>query len=178
MKARLLFLISAVTLSACGLAEVQVPISFKVDRDLRFLEPDDAEHVSLPVTIEWKAGTDALTDGNRFAVFLDKDPVGPRDTVRLRLCADRESEPPIAGQNRRSCKTDVGRKVWITEERRLSLDCIRPREGVPDRVRNQHTVSIILVDAHNVRVGQAGITRTFEVRDNDALRECSGEVRL
>jgi hypothetical protein len=163
-------------LPACGLAEVQVPISFEVDRDLKFLEPDDTERVSLPVTVAWKAGADALEGGNRFAVFLDKSPVGPRDIVRIRLCGDRESEPPVAGQNRRRCREDLGRHVWLTRDTELVLDCIRPREGAPDRVRNRHTLSVIVVDEDNVRVGQAGISRTFEIRDDAALRACSGEV--
>lgn len=171
-----LLLAIVLTLSGCGIAEVQVPISFEADRDLKFLEPDDTERVSLPVTVAWKAGDDALEGGNRFALFLDKSPVGPRDIVRIRLCGDRESEPPVAGQNRRRCKEDLGRHVWLTRDTELVLDCIRPRENAPDRVRNRHTFSLIIVDEDNVRVGQAGVSRTFEIRDDAALRECSGEV--
>ena len=178
MSRRLTTLVLALVavLPACGLAEVQVPISFEVDRHLKFLEPDDTERVSLPVTVAWRSAEDALEGGNRFAVFLDKSPVGPRDIVRIRLCGDRESEPPVAGQNRKRCKEDLGRHVWLTRDTELVLDCIRPREGAPDRVRNRHTFSIIIVDEDNVRVGQAGISRTFEIRDDAALRECSGEV--
>jgi hypothetical protein len=172
----LLLVASVLLLASCGLAEVQVPISFEVDRDLKFLEPDDTERVSLPVTVAWKAGDDALEGGNRFALFLDKNPVGPRDVVRVRLCGEREKEPPVAGQNRRRCVADLGKHIWLTRDTELVLDCIKPKEGAGDRVRNRHTLSVIIVDERNQRVGQAGITRTFEIRDDDALRACSGEV--
>lgn len=164
-------------LTSCGLTQVQVPVSFQVNHTLKFVAPKDTERVSLPVTVAWKDGADGLEPGRRFAVFLDKDPVGPRDVVRLRLCASRESEPPTAGEDRHSCKVDFGKRVWLTRDTRLVLDCIRPIERAPDRVRNRHTVSIIIIDDHSVRVGQAGISRTFEVRDDAALRACSGEVR-
>lgn len=177
MRRALSLVATALLASGCGLLEVQVPVSFEVHRDFEFVTPDDTDVVPLPVAVEWKAG-DLAADGRSFAVFLDTSPVGPGDVVRLRLCADRESEPPVVGQDRSRCRTDIGERVWITKDTRLVLDCIKPKESASDRVRNRHMVTVIVIDEDHVRVGQAGISRTFEVEDDAALRACSGELEI
>lgn len=175
MRRALIILLSvAVTLlPACSrILEVRAPIRFEVDRRLKLIEPDDEERVSVPVTIRWTAGDFEATDGRRFAVFLDRPPIGLDKPLRLRTCTLREEQPVVAGEARQPCRDDR-ESIFLTTETELTLDCIDPTSG-PDRVKHRHTVSIIFIDEDWRRIGPAVATRAFVVREDKALRECRG----
>lgn len=161
-----------VLLSACGITRIDAPVSFRADRRLSILRPEPDARVQLPVQVVWKATDFPLTGGNHFGLFVDRVPVGPGKQVRLRVCTEGEKQPPQAGSFRKVC-TDDRQTVMLSNAPSFEFRCFVPRFNSPERVRNTHRVSIVLLDKDERRVGQAVRTIQFEVDANDAKR-CRG----
>jgi hypothetical protein len=158
--------------TSCGFTRTDAPVSFKADHRLSFESPDQEDDVHIPVRLDWKVKDFPLKNGNWFAVFIDKPPVGPERTVRIRLCTEGEKLPPQAGTDRKICKDDLQR-IYLAERTSLTLECFEPRFSAPERERNTHTATVILVDRNDRRVGQAVTTVRFHV-DEDEAKKCRG----
>jgi hypothetical protein len=128
--------------------------------------------VDLPVRLRWEVEDFPLRDGNRFAVFLDEPPVGPKRTVRLQVCTEGEKLPPQLGSTRKACKDDR-KQIFFSDDTSLTLRCPEPRFSAPKRQRNAHTATVVLVDGDDRRVGQAATRVRFHVDPEDA-RQCRG----
>ena len=161
-----------IVLSGCGFTRTDAPVSFKADHRLSFVDPDQEDDVHIPVRLDWKVKDFPLTEGHRFAVFVDKAPVGPNRTVRIRLCTEGEKLPPQIGSDRTICK-DETQRVYLAGRPSLVLDCFQPRFDVPERLRNTHTATVILIDGRDRRVGQAAATVRFHVESAEA-KKCRG----
>ena len=168
----LVLAVSALAVAGCGITRVDSPVSFKADHRLSFEEPDQEDEVPIPVQLDWKVKNFSRTDGKRFAVFVDKPPVGPEKTVRLRICTEGEKLPPQPGTDRKVCKDDA-RRIYFADDTSLKLACFEPRFDAPERERNTHTVSVILVDGDDQRIGQAVATVRFHV-DAEEAKRCRG----
>lgn len=168
----LLVLVVGVVLSGCGITRVDSPLTFSADRRLDITSPEPEADLGLPVRVRWEADDFPLRDGNHFGVFVDRVPIGPRRSVRLRICTEGEKLPPQAGSFRKVCKDDRT-SIFFTSEPSIALPCFEPRFDVPERARNTHTVSVVLLDAEDRRVGEAVDTVKFEV-DADDVRRCRG----
>jgi hypothetical protein len=162
----------AITLAGCGITRTDAPISFKADHRLSFESPDQEDDVHIPVHLDWKVKDFSLRDGNHFAVFIDKAPVGPDRTVRIRLCTEGEKLPAQLGSDRTICKDEVQR-ILLTEKTALTLKCFQPRFDAPKRQRNTHTATVVLLDRNDQRIGQASTTVRFHV-DADEAKRCRG----
>ena len=110
--------------------------------------------------------------GNHFGLFVDRAPVGQKKLVRLRVCTEREKLPPQLGEFRKVCKDDR-KTVFFTSKTTFTFPCFDPRFTAPERERNKHTVTVVLLSPDNRRVGQAASTVRFDVDDSDAKR-CRG----
>jgi hypothetical protein len=139
---------------------------------LSFESPDQEDDVHIPVHLEWKVKDFPLRNGNRFAVFIDKAPIGPDRTVRIRLCTEGEKLPPQLGTDRTICKDELQR-IYLSDKSSLTLECFQPRFDAPKRQRNTHTATVVLVDREDRRVGQASTTVRFHV-DPDEAKRCRG----
>ena len=161
-----------IAVAGCGFTRVDAPVSFKADHRLSFQDPDQEDDVHIPVRLNWKADDFSLSGGNHFAVFVDKAPVGPKRTVRIRLCTEGEKLPPQLGSDRTICKDEVQR-IYFADTSSLQLRCFQPRFDAPKRERNTHTATVILVDRNDRRVGQAASSVRFHV-DAEEAKRCRG----
>ena len=163
----------AIAAPACGFTRTDAPVSFKADHRLSFESPDQEDEVHIPVELEWKVKDFPLENGNRFAVFIDKPPVGPKRTVRIRLCTEGEKLPPQPGSDRRKICEDDLKRIYFSSTTSLSIKCFDPRFDAPKRERDTHTATVVLVDGKDRRVGQAATTVRFRV-DEDEAKKCRG----
>jgi hypothetical protein len=161
-----------IALAGCGFTRTDAPISFKADHRLSFDTPDQEDDVHIPVHLVWKVKDFPLRGGHHFAVFIDKAPVGPDRTVRIRLCTEGEKLPPQLGTDRKICKDDLQR-ILIAQRTSLLIKCFQPRFDAPKRQRNTHTATVVLVDGQDRRIGQASTTVRFHV-DPDEAKRCRG----
>lgn len=164
--------IVGVAVSACGITRTDAPVSFKADHRLSFESPDQEDEVDIPVRLDWKVKDFPLRNGNRFAVFINKAPVGPKRIVRIRLCTEGEKLPPQLGTLRKICKDDLQR-IYFADKTSLTIPCFEPRFDAPKRERNTHTAIVVLVDRDDRRVGQAATSVRFHV-DEDQAKKCRG----
>lgn len=167
-----MLLLAVLVLTSCGITRTDSPISFSADHRLSFDAPDQEADVELPLRLEWDVDDFPLRDGNRFAVFIDKPPVGPKRTVRLQVCTEGEKLPPQLGSTRKACKDDRTR-IYLADDTSLTIPCFEPRFDAPKRQRNAHTATVVLVDGSDRRVGQAATRVRFHV-DPEAARQCRG----
>ena len=165
-------LAAGVLLPACNVTAVQAPITLRADRRLKMVSPKDEDKVRLPTKVSWAVKDFDLSNGNHFGVFVDRSPLGPRKDLRFRICTEQEKQPVQAGEDRKPCKDDR-KSVFLTRETSYSFDCFEPKLNAPSRTRYDHTVTIILLDAQNKRVGEAATSVKFEADKRDEKR-CRG----
>ncbi|HEX5268715.1 MAG TPA: hypothetical protein VFW24_18260 [Acidimicrobiales bacterium] len=159
-------------LSACGINKVEVPLTFSSDRRLHMVSPDDQSVVGLPVTVRWAASGFPLSGGNHFGVFVDQPPVGLKTQVRLVVCSEQGLSPIQIGEQRSPCY-DQRNDVFMADQPSYTFSCFSPRYNAAARSRNQHQISVVLLDRNNVRVGQAVADLTIDV-DPRAVSRCLG----
>jgi hypothetical protein len=173
-KARLaaLALAAGVVLPACNVTAVQAPITLRADRRLKMVSPKDEDKVRLPTKVTWAATDFDTSKGNHFGVFVDRSPLGPRKDLRFRICTEQEKQPVQAGEDRKPCKDDR-KTVFLTNETSFTFTCFEPKVNAPKRTRYDHTVTVILLDASNKRVGEAATSVKFQVNERDE-KKCRG----
>jgi hypothetical protein len=162
---------AALVLPGCAAAtRVESSLSFRADRRLHMTAPEDGAEVRLPLTVRWRASDFPLTGGRRFAVYLDRAPVGPDKTLRWRYCTTRERQPVVPGEARRECHDDRT-KITVTDTPEVTFSCMSPRADLPERRRDTHTVTVVLLDGNDRRVGRAAARRTFSI-EADSVKPC------
>lgn len=159
-------------LSGCGINKVEVPLTFSADRRLHMVSPPDSSVVGLPVTVQWSARDFPLTNGNHFGVFVDQAPLGLEAQLRLVVCSQQGLEPIQVGEQRSPCY-DQRNNVFMAYGPAFTFSCLSPRYHAAARARNQHAISVVLLDRDNVRVGQAVADLTIDV-DPRAVNRCLG----
>lgn len=172
MRRVLVLLVSALVAAGCGITRVDAPITFSADRRLEITSPSAEESVDLPVQVRWDVEDFQLTDGNHFGLFVDRVPIGPRRSVRLRVCTEGEKLPPQIGSFRKVCEDDR-ETVFFTDERSFRFRCFDPQFDRPKRTRDLHSVSVVLLDRNGRRVGEAVDTVKFRV-DEAQVKRCRG----
>jgi hypothetical protein len=159
-------------LSGCGINKLEVPLTFSSDRRLHMVSPADQSVVGLPVTVRWSASDFPLTNGNHFGVFVDAPPVGLQSQVRLVVCSQQGLAPIQIGEQRSPCY-DQRNSVFMAYQPYFTFTCFSPRYQAAARSRNQHQISVVLLDRNNVRVGQAVADLTIDVNPG-AVNRCLG----
>lgn len=159
---------AAVVGSACSVSG----LAFVQDRRLEFVSHDDRESVRLPVTIEWTiedfevvdpdtSGSAAPGEGY-FGVFLDARPQPPGEPMTWHAEGDE------------TCERDPGcpddewyrlRGIHTTTEPEFTIDRLsRPSD---DTRRELHTITVVLLDAEGVRIGESAWQLEFEIDRTD-----------
>lgn len=143
-------------LGACGTSG----LAFSQDNHLQVLSPAQRAHVHLPLQIHWRAtGPDASAGGNYFAVFLDRAPVQPGQS--LRAVADdtcnRTPGCPDAAYLR-------DRNVFVTKGTSITVDAVPKQSGQRTGASDQHEAVVVPVDAQGRRIGESAHAVQFTVK--------------
>lgn len=146
---------------------------FRQDRRVALESPEYREVVDLPVTLDWTVDDGlaaALADPSAppegFAVLIDVDPQPPGEPLRY-FARDDDT-----------CRADDGcpdlgylaaRGIHVTRDTSFTIERLLPAPGVDvDRGdRDIHEVTLVLLDADGIRLGESAWTFTFEVRQDD-----------
>lgn len=141
-------------------------LAFKVDERLRFVSPQDRSMVTLPVTIDWEIddfdvtgpGGEPSKTGGYFGVFVDGTPMPPGEDLRWLARKDRGCR---AAEGCPDAKYLSDKSVYTTTETQLRLEQL-PRNADDDR-RERHYVTVVLLDADGVRIGESAFELAFDV---------------
>ena len=145
--------------SGCGLTHLS-DLNFRVDDRLHFTSPKDRATVGRPLTVSWTIrdfriagpGSEAPSrDAGYFAVFLDRAPIRPEQTLR------------VIGNNDPTCKNDPkcpdmqylhDHYVFPTTATQLRLTQIPTLLGNHEKLQ-QHTITVVLLDTAGHRIGES-----------------------
>lgn len=156
--------LAAVTLGACSFSG----LGFVQDRRLEFVSPADRELVALPVTIDWEIEDFEVVDpsevattspdAGHFAVFVDGRPQPPGEPLSWHAESDD------------TCERDPGcpdeewyrvRGIHTTTATEFTIERLaRPAD---DNRREIHTVTVVLLDAAGVRIGESAWQVDIEI---------------
>jgi len=154
-----LLVVTLVTASGCGLTHLS-DLNFRVDNRLHFTSPKDRATVGRPLTVTWTirdfrvAGPGSeppSKDAGYFAVFLDRAPIKPEQTMR------------VIGNNDPTCKNDPKcpdrqylneHFVFTTTAMQLRLTEIPTVLGNREKLQ-QHTITVVLMDTAGHRIGES-----------------------
>lgn len=126
--------------AACG------QFLFRQSDRLQVLSPRNYSTVSEPLTIRWVARDFQAPQDGSFAVFVDRDPMPPGETLDYFARDDREG-------------------IHVLDVAQLRIDVFAPLVGVDPAEQNHHDVTVVLLDRGGHRVGEyAGFTEFNVVR--------------
>lgn len=155
------------------LVRVDAPFTLRSDDRINITSPGSQDVIEdLPMTVTWELDDYELAEGEQFAVFVDTGFPSPRSDVRVRVCSVQAKLPPQPGELRAPCK-DQRETVFFTTDTSMSFDCFEPRFSAGRARQHDHTVSVILVDADLLRVGETAASIEFRV-DSDVADACRG----
>ena len=158
-------LLCALLLPACA-AE---GLAFRIDERLEVVSPSDRAAVKLPVTVDWEVTDFTVTkeDGGTdpsegyFAVFIDRAPQPPGETVAWFAKDDEDCRPEDKCPDRRYL---ADRGIHTTRDTKFVVENLAPPpEELADR-REFHEVTIVLLDGSGHRIGESAFTSEFEVQ--------------
>jgi hypothetical protein len=113
--------------------------------------------VSAPVTVSWKAPP--LSDGQRYLVLVDQQPMAPGDTVRSLtddVCRRTPHCPDRAYLEQHH--------LYLTRGDRVQAQSFPLGSPVPvDDLADEHQATVVVVDRHGRRVGEESWTTRFSV---------------
>lgn len=118
-------------------------LAFRDPGVLTITFPPDRSRVELPVRIAWDATE--LTEGQTYAVFVDRTP--PRPGLTIDEAFDAEER---AG-------------IHLTDDDEILLGEMAVRGGVPDRDRDRHEVTVVVLGPDGRRVGEYAAVRELHV---------------
>lgn len=158
-RVALLALVVCLTLAGCSLPDLGA-MNFRVDNRLHIEQPHDRATVRLPVHLRWsmrdfhvvKPGSaPPAKDSGYFAVFVDRQPIRPGQTMR----AVANGDP--------SCLQSAGcpdasylaqHQIYLASTTSLTLSQINPFFG-RDAGQRLHRIVIVLLDTAGARIGES-----------------------
>lgn len=161
MRGALLVALAACVLTGCSTSGMQ----FRADTRVRIVAPANEATVRLPVTIRWSAQDLTAPAGTSFAMFVDRAPIAPGESVDSLASGDRPCQrtPGCPDENYFN-----RRHVYTTDKSAVTLEGLidtRPpsRPGALDR----HEVIVILLDSTRHRLGESFYRVDFNVDRSD-----------
>jgi hypothetical protein len=157
----------AVLLSGCGITHLQ-DLSFRVDKRLHFTTPKARTKLHQPVQLAWTIhdfrvaplGSEPPSrDAGYFALFVDRTPIRPGQTVRAVVSGDP------------SCKRDPKcpdatyleqHEVYTTTQLSMTLPQIPNVVGDKEKIQH-HTVTVVLMDTSGHRIGESAWQLDFRI---------------
>ncbi|HET6809707.1 MAG TPA: hypothetical protein VFH50_01705 [Acidimicrobiales bacterium] len=145
--------------AGCGVAHPQ-DLNFTVDKRLQFQSPPARALVAAPVTVRWtmagfrvepEGSAPSRPDAGYFAVFVDRAPIRPGQTMRAvatgdQVCLHQAGCPDAAYL--------AARQIYTTTATSLTLQQIPPLSGNVQRVQ-YHSVTVVLMDTTGHRIGES-----------------------
>lgn len=146
-------LVAAMASTACG----GVSGAVALDDGLEIVAPDPLDVVRAPLELRWEGD---VADGSAFAVFIDRRPMAPGQSLNEAFedaCEDIPRCPDEAFLRARG--------VYVTDEEELSVPLLMPRGGVDGASDlDVHRATIVLVDRDGVRQGEQFWSTEFRVQ--------------
>ena len=157
--ARAAALFAVLSTSGCGLTHLQ-DLNFRVDKRLHFTAPKDRSTQHRPLTVSWtmsdfriaaKGSEPPSRGAGYFAVFVDKTPIKPGQTMESLVSNDQ------------ACKVDPtcpdraylnGIGVYETTATTLTLKQIPGITGDKERLQH-HYITVVLMDTAGHRIGES-----------------------
>jgi len=156
-----------VVLSGCGITHLQ-DLSFKVDNRLHFTAPKARSKAHQPLTLSWTmkhfrvtvAGSEPPSrDAGYFAIFIDRAPVKPGQTLRAVASGDQSCE-----RDPKCPDADylLAHGVITTTATSLRLPLISNLPGDTEKVQG-HAITIVLMDTTGHRIGESAWELDFRL---------------
>jgi hypothetical protein len=146
-------------LSSCSLEG----LDFVEDDRLSVEGLEDREETDLPIELSWTLEGGFRDDEHAFAVIVDRTPPRPGRSVESLL----DDDPACSGPQ--GCPEGYleRNRIFVTDGTSLVLDGI-PEGTAKQEGRGFHEVTIVLVDAAGVRVGEIAESVRFRLPGRDA----------
>jgi len=150
--------------SSCGVSNLQ----FQADQRLEFTSPKSGALVSLPATLRWKmrdfravgpGSGPPSSDAGYFAVFVDRAPVRPGQTMRALASNDRICLRTPGCPNARYL---AGLQVYTTTRPAFTLTNVADLD-IAESVQ-LHNATIVLMDRSGHRIGESAWNIEFLLR--------------
>ena len=130
----------AVMAFAVLVASACQPLLFRQDHRVAILSPAIYSTVGEPLTITWVVKDFSAPADGKFAVFMDRDPMPPGESIDYFDPGNRDS-------------------IFVLSASRLRIDLLNPQVGVDPAEINHHMVTVVLLDRSGRRIGEeAGFT--------------------
>jgi hypothetical protein len=140
LRASIALLLLAPLLAGCG------PYLFRQSDRLQITAPQNFSTVRQPLTVRWTAQDFSAPRDGRFAVFVDRDPMGAGGNIGNYTPQDR------AG-------------IYVVDGTSLRLGLLIPLAGVDPAEQNHHDVTVVMLDRGGSRIGEyAGFAEFTVVR--------------
>jgi len=145
--------------NACGIAHPG-DLGYRIDKRLHFVTPKARTLIKPPIDVRWSisdftvqppGGAPPSGKAGYFAVFVDRAPIKPKETMRVvakndEVCLHRPGCPD------ESYLQD--RQIYTTTSSGLTLDQIPPIAGDTERIQ-LHFITVILMDTAGHRIGES-----------------------
>ena len=118
---------------------------FRHSDRVKVVYPGAYASVAQPLTIRWEAQAFTAPGDGRFAVFLDRDPMPPGESLDYFDRHDRD-------------------RIWVLDGTSLALDVVPRRVGIDPAEQDHHDVTVVLLDRAGRRVGEYAGFAEFSVR--------------
>jgi hypothetical protein len=145
--------------TACGLAHPQ-ELNYRTDKRLDFVAPKARTLVETPIDVRWAirdfkvqapGSAPRSHDAGYFAVFVDRAPIKPDETMRVIASKD---QPCL---HRPGCPDEQyleDRQIYTTTSSTLTLQQIPPIAGNTERIQ-VHFITVVLLDTAGHRIGES-----------------------
>ena len=131
-------LVSMVATTGCS------DLLFRNDHRISITSPGSYATVGVPLTVTWTARDFSAPGDGSYAIFLDRDPQPPGQTL-----AQFGGNPY---------------DIFTSTQPRLTLQQIEPHQAADALERNQHDITVILLDRSGRRIGESQAFVQFNVR--------------
>lgn len=143
-------------------------LDFVQDTRVTITSPSDLEEVTPPVEVRWTV--------EDFEVLDHPDGSRSRDRGRFAVLVDRDPMPPGEGlawfaRGDETCRSEAGcpddtwlatQSVFVTSATEMVIDGLRDRRD-DGRGLDRHTVTVVLLDGADRRIGEAAFSTEFVV---------------
>jgi len=119
---------------------------FQQSDRVQITSPQSNSTVHEPLTISWTAQDFSPPDDGTFAVFIDRDPMPPGDSMSDFAPQDRDG-------------------IYLLQRTSLHIPVLRQLTGIDPAEQNHHDVTVVILDRQGNRIGEyAGFTEFNVVR--------------
>jgi hypothetical protein len=152
----------ALLLSGCAVKG----LGFREDDRVEIVSPKNHSTLTLPVTVRWRTKDFRVTgpggtpsdDAGYFAVFLDRSPQPPGETVEWLA---KEDQTCFRSRGCPDAEWFTNHKIFPTTASSFTIDVLPTR--TKEDLRTVHEVTVVLLDASGLRIGESSFWVEFRV---------------